>query len=186
MTLAANPSWATARTSHHRRSLFSILVFGVFLSGCMTTAAKKPGKDTKVSSTSPAEFTFEQSEVVIGSAKRQSVVTGFLLGGAIAELAVVNVDENDDRRLGIYAFGEGTWVPRLDATLRPKVLFVDVANIGGRDRLVTYKPGRLNWFDPESATERELVDLNKDGKQDILMHHPSTTESHRVTMLIAR
>ncbi len=31
-----------------------------------------------------------------------------------------------------------------------------------------------------------LVDLNKDGKHDILMHHPSTTESHRVTMLIAR
>ena len=44
-----------------------------------------------------------------------------------------------------------------------------------------------------------LVDLNKDGKQDILMHHPFTlrdaggvpirppgTGPHRVTMLIAR
>ncbi len=31
-----------------------------------------------------------------------------------------------------------------------------------------------------------LVDLDKDRKQDILMHHPSTTEPHRVTMLIAR
>ena len=31
-----------------------------------------------------------------------------------------------------------------------------------------------------------LVDFNKDGMQDILMHHPSTTESNRVTMLIAR
>ena len=31
-----------------------------------------------------------------------------------------------------------------------------------------------------------LVDLNKDGKQDNLMHHPSTTEPHRVTTLIAR
>ena len=44
-----------------------------------------------------------------------------------------------------------------------------------------------------------LVDLNKDGKQDILMHHPFTlrdghgaptgrpgTEPHRVTMLIAQ
>ena len=31
-----------------------------------------------------------------------------------------------------------------------------------------------------------LVDLNKDGVQDILMHHPSTTELNRVTMLIAR
>ena len=31
-----------------------------------------------------------------------------------------------------------------------------------------------------------LVDLNKDSKQDILMDHPSTTEPHRLTMLIAR
>ena len=104
-----------------------------------------------------AEFTFEQYEVVIGSAERQTVLTGFLLGGAMAELAVVNVDDNDDRRLRMYAFGDSTWVPLLDATLRPEVLFVDVANIGGRDRLIAYEPGRLNWFDPESATERALV-----------------------------
>ncbi|MDE0553202.1 MAG: VCBS repeat-containing protein, partial [Candidatus Poribacteria bacterium] len=31
-----------------------------------------------------------------------------------------------------------------------------------------------------------LEDLNKDGKQDMLLHYPSTTEPHRVTMLIAR
>ena len=104
-----------------------------------------------------AEFTFEQYEVVIGSAERQAVLTGFLLGGAMAELAVVNIDENDDHRLRVYAFGDSTWAPLLDATLCPEVLFVDVANIGGRDRLIAYEPGRLNWFDPESATERTLV-----------------------------
>ena len=69
---------------------------------------------------------------------------------------MVNIDENNDRRLRIYAFGDGAWAPKLDATLGPGVLFVDVANIGGRDRLVTYERGRLNWFDPESATERAL------------------------------
>lgn len=31
-----------------------------------------------------------------------------------------------------------------------------------------------------------LVDLNRDGRQDILMHHGSATEPHRVTMLVAR
>jgi hypothetical protein len=111
-----------------------------------------------------AEFTFDQSEVVIGSAKRQTVLTGFFLGGGIAELAVVNIDGNGDRRLRIYAFGDGTWVRRLDATLRPEVLFVDVANIGGRDRLVTYEPGRLNWFDPASETEQELVAVTSNFK----------------------
>ena len=126
--------------------LFSILVFGVFLAGWVTSAAAQLSSDL-----------FEQYEVVIGSAERQTVLTGFLLGGAVADLAVVNIDENGDRRLRIYAFGDSTWVSLLDAMLRPEVLFVDVANIGGRDRLIAYEPGRLNWFDSESATERELV-----------------------------
>ena len=34
---------------------------------------------------------------------------------------------------------------------------MDVANIAGRDRLIAYERGRLNWFDPESATEQILV-----------------------------
>ena len=137
-----------------------------------------------------AQFTFKQYEVVTGSAKRQTVLTGFLLDSAVAELAVVNLDENGDRRLRIYEFSDRTWVPRLDATLGPEVLFVDVANIGGRDRLVTYEPGRLNWFDPASATERTLVavtssftpprrgeiphtdvsrDVNGDGRDDLVV-----------------
>ena len=104
-----------------------------------------------------AEFNFEQYEVVIGSAKRPTVLTGFLFGGAVAELAVVNIDENGDRRLRIYEFGDGAWTPKLDTSLGPEVLFVDVANIGGRDRLVTYEHGGLNWFDPDSAAEQALV-----------------------------
>ena len=132
-----------------------------------------------------AEFAFVQHEVVIGTAERQTVLTGFLLGGAVAELAVLH-----DRRLRLYAFGDSTWVPELDATLNPAVLFVDVANIGGRDRLIMYEPGRLNWFDPEAATERALVavttnfnpprpreiphvdvthDVNGDGRDDLVV-----------------
>ena len=74
-----------------------------------------------------AQVMFDQYDVVTGVATRQTVVTGFLLGGAVAELAVVYLDEVDDRRLRIYAFADGAWVPTLDATLRPDVLFVDVA-----------------------------------------------------------
>ena len=105
------------------------------------------------------EFTFERYEVVTGTAKHQTVLTGFFLGGDFAELAVVNIDKSKNRHLHIYAFSEGTWVLKLDAPLRPEVLFVDVANIGGRDRLMTYEHGRLNWFDPESGAERTLVEV---------------------------
>ncbi|MDE2810359.1 MAG: hypothetical protein OXN90_18245, partial [Gemmatimonadota bacterium] len=128
------------------QGLFPTLVFGLFLAGWVRPAAAQSTGDL-----------FEQYEVVIGSAERQTVLTGFLLGGAVADLAVVNIDENGDRRLRLYAFGDSTWVPRFGATLRPQVLFVDVANIAGRDRLIAYERGRLNWFDPESATERILV-----------------------------
>ena len=176
----------TDHTRHYQRNLFSILVFGVFLSGYSSLF----GEAVEQPMSAVSEYTFEQYEVVIGSAKRQTVLTGFLLGGDIAELAVVHIDENDNRHLRIYAFGDDTWIPKLDATLRSKVLFVDVANVGGRDRLITYEQDRLNWFDPDSATEHPLVvitsnfkpprsseiphvditrDVNGDGRDDLVV-----------------
>ncbi len=145
--ISAKPSAATDRTRHYRRRLFAILAFGVFPSGCRTPAVPELNFEQH-------GFAFEKYEVVTAVAKRQTVLTGFLLGGAVAELAV---DENDERRVQMFGFDGGAWVPKLDSTLRPEVLFVDVVNIGGRDRLVTYEHGRLNWFDPASATERVLV-----------------------------
>ena len=147
-------------TKHFRRSLFSILVFGVFLSSC----AGLPNEAVNPMMPAHTEFTFDQYEVDTGVTKRQTVLTGFLLGGPMAELVVVHIDENDDHRLRIYAFGDGTWVPKLDVTLRPEVLFVDITTIGGRDRLITYEHGRLNWFDPESAMERALVEVTTNYK----------------------
>ena len=107
----------------------------------------------------PTELTFERHKVETDTAKHQTVLTGFILGNDFAEIAVVNIDENDDRHLRIHTFNDGTWVLKLDAKLRPEVLFVDIANIGGHDRLITYEHGRLNWFDPDSVVERTLVEV---------------------------
>ena len=138
-----------------KRSLFSILTLGVLLSGYLSLF----GEEVEQTPPDSVEFTFDQYEIVIGTAKRQTVLTGFLLDGAIAEVAVVHIDGNDNRHLRIYVFGDGTWTLKFNATLRPEVLFVDVANIGGRDRLITYGNNRLNWFDPDSATEHLLVEV---------------------------
>ena len=151
--LSAKPGSVAGRVGQFRRNLFSILVFGVLLSGY----AGLLGEEVEQTMPAAAEFTFEQYEVKIGTAKRKTVLTGFLLDGDFAELAVLHIDENDNQHLRVYAFGDNTWVPKVDTTLRSEVLFVDVANVGGRDRLITYKQGRLNWFDPDSATERPLV-----------------------------
>ncbi len=150
---SAKPRLGADCTKHYRLSRFSILVLGVFLSGCSGLL----GKEVDPMSPAAREFTFEQYEVVTGAAKHQTVLTGFLLGGATAKLVVVNINAEEDRRLHIYAFDDGSWSPRLAAMLRPEVLFVDVGNIGGCDRLIMYENGYLNWFDPESATEHPLV-----------------------------
>ncbi len=140
----------------YRQSLFLTLVLSVCLLSC-SGRSNEVVAPTMMSA--PTELTFQQHKVETDTAKHQTVLTGFILDGDFAELAVVNVDENDNRHLRIYAFSDGTWILRLDTTLRPEVMFVDVANIGGRDRLITYEHGRLNWFDPDSVVERTLVEV---------------------------
>lgn len=105
----------------------------------------------------PEAWTFDRREVVMDAALRQTVLTGFLLGGAVADIAVVSVGDDATRRLRIYAFDGNTWTRRLDATLRAGASFVDVATIDDVDRLVIYEAGRLYWFDPQSALEYPLV-----------------------------
>ena len=139
-----------------RRSLFFILFFGVCLSSCSVRSKEVVAPTMMPAST---EFTFGQHEVVTGTAKHQTVLTGFFLGSGFAELATVSIKKNKNRHLHIYTFSEGTWVSKLDAPLRPEVLFVDVVNIAGRDRLITYEQGRLNWFDPDSVMEHTLVEV---------------------------
>lgn len=125
----------------------------------------------------PAGYAFDRHEIDIGPAVRQTVLTGFLLGGEMADLAVVKIEEDGGRSLRIFAFeegsdegglqneenssppAEGTWALRMDTRLRPGVTFVDVARIDGRDRLITGEPGRLNVWDPGSDTEHELVSV---------------------------
>ena len=134
-------------------SRFFMMIFGVFQLGCSSLL----GKEADPMLPAPPEFTFEQYKVFTGAAEHQTILTGFLLGNATAELVVVNINEEDDRRLHIYAFDDGSWALKLEATLRPEVSFVDVANIGGRDRLITYGNGFLNWFDLDAAAEHPLV-----------------------------
>ena len=147
-------------TRYSELSLFAILVLSVLLSGCSGLLGKKVAP---MASADDA-LTFEEHEIITGPAKHQTVLTGFFLGSDLAELAVVNSDGKGNRYLRIYAFDEGAWALRLDTTLRSDVLFVDVAKINGRDRLIMYEHGHLNWFDPNSAVERALVEVTTNYK----------------------
>ena len=140
---------------HYQLSLFSILIFGVFLSSCSVRS-----KEIIPVIPAPTESIFDQYEIITGTAKHQTILTGFLLTDILSDIAVVSTGTDNERHLRIYAPGDDAWVPRLDMPLRPEVLFVDIANIDGHDRLLTYEQGRLNWFDPESMTEHILVEVN--------------------------
>ena len=160
-----------------QRHRTALLVFGLLLSIYTRPVAAAP-------------FTFDSYEVTTGSAVRQTMLTGFLLGGAVADLVALHIDEHGNRRLRVFAFNDSTWVLHLDETLRREVSFVDIAHIDGFDRLLIYEPGRLNWFDPTSATQHLLHaspcnfnpprqgeiphvdithDLNGDGRDDLVM-----------------
>ena len=50
----------------------------------------------------------------------------------------------------------------IETLLSAEVLFIDIANIRGHDRLIFYQPGILTWFDPESQTLQPLVEVVSD------------------------
>lgn len=135
--------------------------------------------DQADSAEQPAGYAFDRHEIDIGPAVSQTVLTGFLLGGEVADLVVLKTEEDGGRRLRIYAFegkydeggtvkadnpaspdAKGTCALRMDTRLRAGVTFVDVACIDGRDRLITGEPGRLYVWDPDSGTEYELVSVS--------------------------
>ena len=95
-------------------------------------------------------------EIETGHAQRQVVVTGSLLGGRVADIAVISSDESGKCQLRVFA-GDASWQLQIDTPLPGAIEFVDVAHIGDRDRLLIYRRGQLTWFNPEQDTERPLL-----------------------------
>ena len=176
MTILARFHWPVRRTRNRRRGGSAALALPALLSMGVAHAG--------------AQVTFERYEVVTGSAAHQTVLTGFLLGGPVADLAVLTVDGQGERGVRVYAFDEGGWESRGETALPRAVSFVDVATIAGRDRLLTYEPGRLGVLDLETGASRALVavtasfepprggpiphaditrDVNGDGRDDLVV-----------------
>lgn len=133
---------------------------------------------------------FEQYEVSTGPARHQTLLTGYFLDRDTAEIAVVQNDKYNRRQLTLYGLDHDEWLPVLNASLGQDVLFVDVANIGGLDRLISYDGNQVRLFDPDTKTERPVVsvathydamgtdyiphldisrDINHDGRDDLVL-----------------
>ena len=140
---------------HSPGSLSAILMLCFCLSNCSSLIDEGVAPIQHAST----EAVFQRYELVTGQAKHQVVLTGFLFGRPVAEIVVISVDDSDNRYMHIYGFSGGIWGLIRETKLRPGVLFVDLAEIGGRDRLITYEMGRLNWFDPATGVVHPLVEI---------------------------
>ena len=160
-------------------STTALPVLGALTYGCAAPSA------------SPQDETlFEIDEFVTVAAAHQTVLPGSFSSDDARELAVLSVHANGNREVRLHRLDGSGWTQALEAALDPGTLFVDVATIAGRERLLTYRAGGVYWFDPEAATERRLVDvtapfassgehgipqidmtrdLNGDGRDDLLL-----------------
>lgn len=119
------------------------------LAGCATALTTQEGNAL-----------FVTQEIETPAALHQTVLPGSFDGSGRAQLAVVSVDRRGTGRVALLALEGGDWVTTIDGVLDAGVVFVDVARIAGRDRLIMYRRGSVDWFDPESGEQRPLIGLS--------------------------
>lgn len=129
------------------RGLITVSSLTVVAAGCTATTAVDEIGDP-----------FEHFEVVTASANHQTLLFGSFDESGNVPLAIIRVDAVGQRHVHLLAFDGNDWTQATNVALEPGVLFVDVARIDGRDRLVTYRHTGINWLDPDMGTEQPLVD----------------------------
>ena len=110
----------------------------------------------------PAAGLFEIHEIETGAAPYQTVLPGSFTAPGHAELAVIDGPAGGDTGLTIHRLEAGEWRVVVRTALGHGVLFVDVADVGGRDYPVLYRRGGLSLFDADAATECCLVPVATD------------------------
>lgn len=125
------------------------LALALALAGCATALTTQEGNAL-----------FVTQEIETPAALHQTVLPGSFDGSGRAQLAVVSVDRRGTGRVALLALEGGDWVTTIDGVLDAGVVFVDVARIAGRDRLIMYRRGSVDWFDPESGEQRPLIGLS--------------------------
>ncbi|MBC8323729.1 MAG: hypothetical protein H8E70_09195 [Candidatus Marinimicrobia bacterium] len=109
-------------------------------------------------------FTFDQYEIDLGNEIFQTVLSGNLIGDSHLDISVTTKDSSGHISLSIYSFENDSWKNSVESELSNDVLFVDIATIAGRDRLIIYENGRFSYFDPEKMISVNLLSIFFDYK----------------------
>ena len=97
-----------------------------------------------------ADLPVQSFVIDIGDADSQTMLHGRLTDQSdVDEIFVFSRDNDDGRRLAVYGLADGTWSVVHEAPVDADVIFADVVELGGRDRLLLYgRGGRLDWLSP--------------------------------------
>ena len=135
-----------------------------------------------------ADLAYDSFVVDTGEATTHTLLHGRLTGGGTDDLIVFRHYE-DVRQMAVYSFDGSGWTPIHVADVPPDVIFVDMMELGGEDRLLMFRRDHLEWLDPESWTRVPLIaastiyqiapldvpevsvatDLNGDGLDDVAL-----------------
>ena len=96
-----------------------------------------------------AELAYDNHRIDLGESISQTVVHGRLTGGSADDLIVFTHDERA-RQMAVYAYDGGTWSRVHLADVPSDVIFVDMINLGGQDRLLALRREGVDWIDPET------------------------------------
>ena len=96
-----------------------------------------------------AELAYDNHRIDLGESISQTVVHGRLTGGVADDLIVFTHDERA-RQMAVYAYDGDTWSRVHLADVPSEVVFVDMVNLGGQDRLLAVRREGVDWIDPEN------------------------------------
>ena len=124
----------------------------------------------------------------VGDGTAQVLLHGKLLEDGHADEIVVFGRSDDERRLAVYSLSPaGAWQQVHEAEVAAEVLFADTVRLAGRDRLLLYRRGSVDWLDFGDGARKPLAaapslynvptrtvphvdigrDVNGDGREDI-------------------
>ena len=109
---------------------------------------------------SQSTYLFNEFDIPLGGGKQYTILTGDVLDDTTIDVVTLNRLGNFKTHLQIFTFENDQWIKKMENQLNPYIRLVDIANIGGEDKLVYFNGRSLNYYDSDSNSERHLLDVN--------------------------
>ena len=105
-------------------------------------------------------YTFNEYDIPLGDGKQFTILTGNVLGDSNLEVVALDRVDNYQTHIQIFALKNDEWSKQIDAMINPFVYVVDIANIGGEEKLVFFARKSLYYFDTDTNSEIQMIDVN--------------------------